>query len=443
MELNLIPVQKHQFSQQMQQSVKILQMNIQQLYEYLTELSLENPVMEVEQSEPYREEKDPALLKKIEWLNSFGYEESDGTAPYEEEEKIPKRGQSLKESLKEQITVIKLEERERKRLEYLIENLNQDGYLMLSEDQFRKECGCTKEEAAQILKILQRLSPPGVGAKDLKECLMLQIDRAENVPDFTREVVQTYLKELSKNQLGKIAGKLQIPLKQVKKIKDFITKLNPKPGNGYFSGEDPTFIHPDLLVVSCDGHFEVFLNRFYYPTIHMNKEYLGLAQNSDAETSNYINKKARQAQWLIRCMQQRENTLLKCANAILKHQENFFRLGPGHQSPLTLSMLAEELSIHESTVSRAIHGKYLKCMWGSFSLSQFFSRKMGNEKENFTQDNVMLRLKQIIKEENKQKPLSDQKIAEKLKENGMEISRRTVTKYREKLGIPIASKRGI
>ena len=133
--------------------------------------------------------------------------------PYEEEEKIPKRGQSLKESLKEQITVIKLEERERKRLEYLIENLNQDGYLMLSEDQFRKECGCTKEEAIQILKILQRLSPPGVGAKDLKECLIQQIDRAENVPDFTKEVVQTYLKELSKNQLGKIAGELQIPLK--------------------------------------------------------------------------------------------------------------------------------------------------------------------------------------------------------------------------------------
>lgn len=227
---------------------------------------------------------------------------------------------------------------------------------------------------------------------------------------------------------------------------DRIKKLNPKPGNSFGNREYRKYISPDVIVVKLKDYFEVLLNGNQYPSIQINPYYERLLkEGTELETEKYIKEKTDQAKWVQECVRKRNTTMTALVNEIISSQIAFFEYGHGHMKPASQKETAKKLNLHESTVSRALKGKYLQCMWGTYPLHYFFSHGIEKGKDNsqVSAEQIKVVLKQILEEENKKKPYSDRILAEKLEERGFKISRRTVAKYRESLQIGDASRRKI
>ena len=215
--------------------------------------------------------------------------------------------------------------------------------------------------------------------------------------------------------------------------------MNPQPGTGFAARENLTYINPDIFVVSFHDHFELLTNDYFFPKLHLSGYYKDLmGETEDQEVKEYLTDKVRQAKWVVRSIEQRRSTLMSCAECILDTQEAFFRKGPGHLVPMGLADVAAKLGVHESTVSRAIKDKYIQCSQGVYPLSYFFSRSLGpaQGEAGATPDAAKALLKKLVAEEDKKKPLSDQKLCLLMAEQGCQLSRRTVAKYRDELGIP-------
>jgi RNA polymerase sigma-54 factor len=299
------------------------------------------------------------------------------------------------------------------------------------------------EQVERVLYRIQRFEPIGVGARDVVECLLLQI--MVEYPDEMqlKELVEFHLEDLQHRQIPKIAKAMKVTPERVEELKQILATLNPYPGEEY-AGDAAQYVIPELVVEKKDGEWSVALTSEGSPSLKLNDDYQGLSKDRsiDKDERSYLREKMESAKWLIRNIEQRQQTILKIGKAIMDIQQDFLEKGVDQIKPLTLQNIADVVGVHEATVSRTTRGKYVQTPQGLFELKYFFSTGLKTDSgEDQSSKSVQLRIKKIVEEENKRKPLSDQKIANALKEEGINIARRTITKYREALNIPSTTMR--
>ncbi len=441
--------QKMSLSPQMQQSMEILQMSTQELMDYVKQLSLDNPVVELE-DQPYENDRYEVLRKKLEWLDSVNQEYRVYNHDLEDDEDnkdvahyVAGDDEDLYQHLQSQLNLIKQPQEIYKAVQYMIGCIDQNGYLQENIADIAKTRNIDESTVEKALHQLQSMEPAGVGARNLKECLLLQLERFNQNNQIVIELVNNYLELLGKNQLDLIVKGLGVSIDEVKDAYKFIKKLNPRPGMGFGSQKDIHYHTPDLIVVKFSDYYEVLLNNYSAPHISISNYYRNvLAQNPSDDVKNYISAKIKEADWAIKCISQRNNTLLNVTKMIVDQQRGFFDKGASYLIPMNQKNIADKLEIHESTVSRAIRGKYLQCSWGLFGLDYFFTNGLSlGQDSQVVPDVIKSDIKKIIIGEDRKKPYSDQKIAEILNQKGINIARRTVTKYREDMDIPKATMR--
>ena len=457
MDLKLQVKQTQTLSQRMIQSAEILQMTSQELNTYINELALENPVIDIVEPPTAQEQRES--IEQQEWLNSFNEENyylyqrqnNDDDYDFKSSWNInTDDGETLQDYLWSQLITENFTDQETEIIKFMLECLDNKGYLEESIETIASYFGTDTELVEDLLSDLQALDPSGVCARSLEECLKLQLERRNMLTPVLESIIDNCLEMVARNQIPAIARKLRLSPAETAGYCQIIKSLNPKPGVSFSSRDQLRYIIPDVTIVKFKDHFDILLNEYMYPTIELNSYYRQMNQNPESsELKEYLGNKIRQAEWVKQCVTQRGKTLMQVSRAILEHQEEFFTFGPAHLSPLRLADIAQELDIHESTVSRAVSKKYLQCSWGVYPMNYFFSRSVavqessGNENgaQSVTAADIKRVLREIIEEENKKKPYSDRLLGEKLAERGISISRRTVAKYREEEGIADASGR--
>lgn len=449
MGLKMEMTQNTVLSQKMIQSARILQMSSSELDTYIKELALENPMVDLEEPGMVSSQEDD-WRRKLEWLSATDeqnrvYYSSDGFAQEKDAWNFSAdEGEALADYLMSQLVGSTYTKEEMEVLNYMALCLDSKGYFSEDLQEISHRFAMPVDRVEELLSVLQGLEPAGAGARNLKECLILQLDRQKIYDRTVREIVENHLELLGKNQLNTIAKKLKIPVEEVGRAARVIKALNPKPGSGFSSREHLKYITPDVVIVRLGGYYEILLNEGTYPKMALNSYYLNLLkEDASRETRDYVQEKVRQAQWVMDCISQRSHTLMNVTKAIIDAQSRFFADGPDYLRPMKLENIAERLNVHESTVSRAVRDKYLQCSWGIFPLNYFFSKGIAVRRElsAVTQDAVKKHIREIIDQENKAKPLSDRLIAQALDDRGIHISRRTVAKYREQEGIKDAGGR--
>ena len=457
MDLKLQVKQTQTLSQRMIQSAEILQMTSQELNAYINELALENPVIDIVEPPTAQEQRES--IEQQECLNSFNEENyylyqrqnNDDDYDFKSSWNInTDDGETLQDYLWSQLITENFTDQETEIIKFMLECLDNKGYLEESIETIASYFGTDTELVEDLLSDLQALDPSGVCARSLEECLKLQLERRNMLTPVLESIIDNCLEMVARNQIPAIARKLRLSPAETAGYCQIIKSLNPKPGVSFSSRDQLRYIIPDVTIVKFKDHFDILLNESMYPTIELNSYYRQMNQNPESsELKEYLGNKIRQAEWVKQCVTQRGKTLMQVSRAILEHQEEFFTFGPAHLSPLRLADIAQELDIHESTVSRAVSKKYLQCSWGVYPMNYFFSRSVavqessGNENgaQSVTAADIKRVLREIIEEENKKKPYSDRLLGEKLAERGISISRRTVAKYREEEGIADASGR--
>ena len=446
--MELQQTQTQKLSQRQLYSVELLRLSTLELEGYVRELAQENPLVELEEVsvQPQGEGEDD-LLGRLRWLedndrqNWFYQKFSD-----EELDPLSRVGTSggLEETLvsflSRQLDRLRLEEGEARLVRYLIYCLDDDGYLRTPLAELSRHGAIPLPRLEGALATLKTMEPAGVGAAELSECLALQLERIGETGSAL-VIVQDHLETLAKHHDRAIAAKLNITPAQVEEARRTIRELDPRPGAVFQRTEQVFYIQPDLIVEEQEGQLVVKPARGERPPFRVSRYYQKmLKQSEDKEVREYLTEKLRQAENVLWAAQQRGSTLLRCAQVIVERQREFFHSGPETMRPLRMGEVAQELGLHESTVSRAVREKYLQCPQGLYPLSWFFTRSAGAG-EGVSGTAARKLVLRLIDGEDKGKPLSDQQLSERMAREGCPISRRTVAKYREELGIPSASGR--
>ena len=449
MDIVQVPSQQQTLSQQQIQSVELLQMSTLELEGYLRELAQENPVVELDEARPEGEApREDELLGRLRWL-----EDNDRQNLYyqrvDEEELDPLARVGIAGGLEEtlfrflsrQLYQLDLDEDTAQGVRYLAACLDGDGYLRTPLDELAENLGCSPAQAERYRAILRSLEPAGVGAETLSQCLELQLERIHETGPAL-EIVRHHLEALARRQYKAIADKLGVSAEEVRRAERLIRELEPRPGSPFEQPEQIQYILPDVFVEEGEEGLTVRPRGGDRPPFRIHGPYQALLRGSkDQEVRDYLTDKLRQADQVLRALEQRESTLLRCARVIVRRQEAFFREGAQALVPLRLSDVAQELELHESTVSRAVREKYLQCGRGTYPLHYFFSRSAASQGGPVGGRAARALLRRLIDREDKARPLSDQKLCQAMAELGCPVSRRTVAKYREELGIPGAAGR--
>lgn len=443
MDLVLNTSQKLLLSQKMLQSTEILQMSSTELLDYVKEMSVENPVVDYEEKHEDSEKFD-IVRQKLDYLdasdeqNRTYYTDQKRDESENDDWKFKENShESLEDYLMEQVNVMRCSKSVRRMASYIVGSTDENGYLKEDILDIAHMLHMKEEQAEQVLALVQEFEPPGVCARDLKECLYIQLKRKEIENKTAERIIDECLEMLGKNQLHLIAKRLKVSSAEVSEAVGIIKKLNPKPGNSFDSGKSFEYIVPDAIVVQGESGYEIVLNDKFFPSIGINGYYKAMMRSHDDKTRDYIQNKIRQAEWVITCIEKRNATLMKTLECIVELQQEFFDHGMGHMKPMCLSDVAQVIGMHESTVSRSIKQKYLQCRYGVYPLGYFFQTCVSSSAadESFTPERIKMMIKEIIDGENKKSPLSDREITEKINQAGVNISRRTVAKYRESVGI--------
>ena len=427
--------QELKLTPQLLQSMEVLQMNAQELLEYLNRVTEENPVLEQEDSASLRDAYEE-LRQKASWLDggvpgaTFAHDE----ASFSERGAVDRETESLSSFLCDQL--------ERKRLpkpllaltKYMAELVDEDGYLAPEDVAGLTELKIPQSLITQALETLQSLDPAGVGAGSLSECLLLQLARRENVSPAVMDITARFLPELGKKHYGPICRELGLTVEEVQAAEKVIAGLEPYPGRAFQPEEPTVYVRPDVFIVELDGKLRAVLNEYYLPQISVSDYYVRLLRESDEpKTRDYLRQKLQQAKWLLNSLERRGGTLRQCADAILEAQRPFFAGRTTALAPMSLSTLADTLGLHPSTISRAVRGKYLQCRQGTYPLRYFFSRAVSGQGPS--RQAVQQKLLSLLAGEDPCHPLSDQRLCRMLAEDGIAVARRTVTKYRMELGV--------
>lgn len=444
----------------LQQAISLLQLSSLELNDLIHEELLNNPVLELDEDEAKEEvrengDESPDKVQEkdaIDWGMYFqeeGYEPGAGTGRRDTDddasyETFLSREISLQEHLLLQSGYCRLAETERKVLEFLIGNIDHNGYLIGELQEFALLLGVDCREMEHALQVLQQFDPAGVGARNLRECLLLQLRERENPPPLARVIIEVYLEEVAANRHKKIALALQAELSEVQAAVDFIRTLEPKPGRlAGIASDEVRYIHPDVIIEKVAGDYCILVNKYTAPRLTINPYYRFLLSQGACETltSSFIKSRLDSALWLLRSIEQRRLTLYKVAEAIVKLQRRFFDEGVRCLQPLVLRQIADEIGVHESTVSRATANKYAQTPRGIFPLKFFFASGIEGHDGTISSQAVKSHLLEVISAENVYFPLSDKRLTELLAERGIVVSRRTVAKYREELDIPSSGRR--
>lgn len=351
--------------------------------------------------------------------------------------------QSLAEHLLAQIRFADIDDNTRRIAAYIVGNLDGNGYLPSEREELAQEASCSCEELAEALEFVRSLDPVGIGAKDLRECLLLQLEFAGFSSSLAYRIVETHLDKLEKRKLDVIAKAEKVTIDEVKRAVEIVRKLEPHPGRN-FSQETARYVTPDVYVTKVNGEYVLSLNEEGLPKLRVNPFYLNLLrqESSDAtKNKEYLQDRLKAASWLIRSDLQRRQTILKVAESIVKFQRPFLDHGISRLRPLVLKDVADDIGMHESTVSRVTSNKYMHTSQGVFELKFFFTTGIKTASGDVSASSVRERIKTLIAQENSAKPISDQEIVELLSKEKVEIARRTVAKYRETLGIAPSSQR--
>ncbi len=424
--------------------------------EAVTPAEITTPQVEKQASDISDREIDQYLQDQSDWssLNRGSRQRSSGErdAKMDAMANTAARGASLQEELTRQWDLVDIEDRIRRAGYVLIDWVGDDGYIRDSLETICEHLpsGLTPKDVEEAIPVLQqRLEPVGICARNLQECLILQIDAWERDRNFDltvpRVLVSTYMHDLEMNRLPQIARKSGFTIEQINQGKEFLKHLNARPG-GLLSNAPVPKVTPDAVVERNDetGEYTARLTEEYAPRLYINEIYKRMAKTKsvDGKTREYISNNIRNARWLIESIEQRRNTLLRVLRVVVEAQKEFLEHGPQMMKPLPMIGVADQLGIHVGTVSRAVAEKYIQTPRGIFPLRMFFTGGTENaEGEAMSWDAVKAKLGEIIQTEDKGNPLSDDEIVVKLKEQGIELARRTVAKYRKIAGIPPARRR--
>ena len=318
--------------------------------------------------------------------------------------------------------------------------MDEDGYLQPEDLDSLGELHLPESLISEAVTELQSLDPPGVGARSLSECLVLQLQRA-GADALAVSIASRFLTDLGRRHYGCIAKSLGVSVEAVQAAEKVIAALEPHPGRAFQSADTaPVYIQPDVFIVELDGVWKVVLNDYYLPKLSLSNYYMNLLKESDeTETRTYLREKLRQAKWLLNSLERRGATLRQCAEVILQAQQPFFTGESLELAPMQITALASELGVHPSTISRTARGKYLQCRQGTYPLRYFFNLAVGDD--GLSRQAVKQKLLELVRQENPQHPLSDQKLMEQLNALGAQVARRTVAKYRMELGLGSSSAR--
>ncbi|MCY8425939.1 RNA polymerase factor sigma-54 [Bacillus vallismortis] len=430
MKLQQVQVLKPQLTQELRQAITLLGYHSAELAEYIDELSLENPLIE-------RKETDTPPL-------SYHKTNKNRMNAQEAGLQLSDPQKTLQDVLKQQALDMNLTNTEKKIFHYLIHSLDSNGYLEEDMEEAARRLSVSAKEAEVVLAKLQSLEPAGIGARSLRECILLQLQRLPNRNEQAEMLVSAHFEAFAQKNWKALSKMTGIPLHTIQDISDDIAALHPRPGLLFARPEQDMYIEPDIFIIVKNGHIAAELNTRSFPEIELQSQYRPLlSSGSCQDTASYLSAKYQEWRWLDRALRQRKQTITRIVSELITRQREFFLKGRSAMKPLTLREVADCLSLHESTVSRAIKGKTLQTPYGLFEMKLFFSAKAeasgDGDASNYA---VKTHLEDLINQEDKTKPLSDQKLADLLNEqHGIQISRRTVAKYRDQLNIPSSAAR--
>ena len=432
--------QQTKLTQRMEQSLRLLQMDHQELAAAIRELATGNPVMDLE-SPP---QESLSSLKR-EWLHRFpaaGRVEMEGedSRPIEG---VEDRGESMDQYLLDQLADLDPAPAQRRAASFLIGCLDHRGYLSAPLEELAAQGGFPLPLLEEAHALVRQLDPPGVGARDLADCILLQLERQGPVEPVVRAVVARHLEQLARGGYRAIGEAVGLPADQVRELARRISRLNPKPCASLGQPAYQPYVQPDLVVARFPDHFEILVSDYLIPRILINQDYgRMLGDQLDAETAQYLEAQLRQARWVAQAVQDRRATLLRVGQLLVEEQKEFFLRGPRFLRPLTITAAAGRLELHPSTVSRAVCGKYLQSTFGTFPLRYFFASAPDSASpQEVGAQGIRQRLRELIQGEDPACPYSDQRLVELLACQGISLSRRTVAKYRDQLAIPPAAAR--
>mgnify|MGYP006194505311 CR=1 FL=1 len=469
--------QQLRMTPQLQQAIRLLQLSRMELITEIRQEMVENPVLEeVPESEMYQHEagaeqeqrpekkESDALeevrvednkLSDIDWdqfLENYS-QPAPGNSYRGMEDELPTIDQtlstteSLTEHLMEQVRLSGMNDDEEFIATLIIGNLDGDGYLRNSTvEEIAEDAGASLEDVEFVLTVVQEFDPMGVGARDLRECLLIQIDRLHPDDETVRQMISEHIPNLERKSYSKIARDLGVDIDEVLRAAKAISRLEPKPGRE-FTEDDARYITPDIYIYKVGDDFLPVLNEDGMPKLRISNYYRQELQKKKQqggkdEVKEYIQDKLRGAMWLIRSIHQRQSTIMKVTESIIKFQKEFFDDGVEHLRPLVLRDVADDIGMHESTVSRVTTNKYVHTPRGTFELKYFFNSSITNlDGDDLASEAVKAKIRDIISNEDEKKPYSDAKIVQLLADDGIEIARRTVAKYREMMGILSSAKR--
>ncbi len=433
----------------LQQAVRLLQMSTVELRTAIEKEYMENPLLEVDdtsmnEEEGFLSEKNtdelPALIDYLD-----GDELRQGYAAEEHEsgaEAVTPMAITLEQELLEQAKFVFHTDRELEIATFIIGSLDDRGYLATELKEASRVFKASDGEILKVLRRIQAFEPAGVGARNLGECLRIQAERLGVYDGLVETIITRHLEDVAQARIKQIAKDEGCSPEDVQAAVDLLRTLNPKPGSAY-GGDEVSCLFPEVRIQKENGEYTVIMNDNYTPRLYISNVYKQEARHGDPVTREYIRKRLDSASWLIRNIEQRRDTILNVVKEIVRRQTDFLDNGPGCLKPMTMRMVAEAIGVHESTVSRAVSGKYVQLPRGVLPLRSFFSaHTMGESgQEGTSADQAKAAIKKFLGSEDSKHPLSDQKLAELLESEGLSISRRTVMKYREQMGYASSAKR--
>ncbi|MFS1517225.1 RNA polymerase factor sigma-54 [Bacillus sp. SCS-151] len=418
-------------TKELSQAIELLQYSSQELLTFLHDIAIENPLVEIQESTPFdiprkKTSNTSSQSKQHNWLENIGGEP-----------------EKLYDHLRSQILLLPISNIERNVVDHLIENIDNNGYLHFEAQDVINRFGVTAQDITKCVEIIQNLDPVGVGARSVQECLLIQLQREQHRNELAEVIIKDYFELFAQKSWKALAKILNVKPKEIQQIFDHIQLLEPRPGH-IFHHEQTTYIIPDIIIERKNGHFEAAINEDYFPKLSFNVQYeQDLSNVDDEKVSAFVREKGLQWGWIIKSLEQRKQTLLSVTKQIILRQTNFFVHGLSSLKPLTMREVAEVVGCHESTVSRAVKGKYVQTPFGLVEMKVFFSSSLNtSSNEDASSTRVKELIQQMINEEDKASPLSDQKLVNLLNRDfKIIVSRRTIAKYRDQLGILSSSKR--
>ena len=439
---------------QLQQSLQILQAPMLELRNLIQQEIESNPTIELEDTEPtiedkkaehdeFQEEFDKLAKLDEEWRDYMSQSSSYNGRSAEEEERRQfffdslVKEETLQQHLLEQVQSTDIREEDRKIAEVIIGNIDEHGFLGASPEEIAQGSGMDAEDLERVLAIVQTFHPVGVASRDLRECLLIQLKRIGKEQSLEYRIVDRFIDDLGKRRFPEIARRLGTTPEQVQRAANFIATLDPKPGQ-IFTADPNNYVLPDVTVEKVGDQWQISLNGDQIPHLRISNTYKDLmaSERNGADVRDYIRDKIRSGKFLIKSIHQRQQTISNISHEIVGRQQEFLEHGPSALKPMTMVQIADIVGVHETTVSRAISGKYIRTPHGVFEMKYFFTPGYQTaDGVSMSNTSVKGAIAELVKVENAKSPLSDKEIVEILGKRGIPIARRTVAKYRNELNI--------